>query len=244
MARLVLIHGAAHGGWCWSRVAPLLRSAGHEVLAPDLPGMGADKTPLAEITLAGWGDFVAELLRASPEPSILVGHSRGGIVIGEAAEREPERVLGLVYLTAILLPPGSILLEARGHMGSEADRTAKFDGTSIAIDTATAREAFYGACDPADADWALSKLCPEPLKPNMTPLGTTEARWGTLPRAYIECLDDKALSIDSQRKMQAAYPCDPVVTLTGDHSPFLSKPREVARHLDAIAQVFAARHSA
>ncbi len=241
MARFVLIHGASHGGWCWDKVVPQLQRAGHEVLAPDLPGMGSDKTPLAEITLAGWGEFVAKLVRASPQPSILVGHSRGGTVIGEAAERVPERVIGLIYLTAVLLPPGSILFETRDVMDSDAAKKATFDEIAITMDPAAARETFYGTCDPEDADWALSKLSPEPVKPNRTPLGTTDARWGKLPRAYIECLDDKTLTIDFQRKMQIAYPCDPVVSLTGDHSPFLSKPHEVTQHLDAIATVFASR---
>jgi pimeloyl-ACP methyl ester carboxylesterase len=43
MATFVLIHGAWHGAWCWERVAPLLVAEGHRVLAPDLPGMGADR---------------------------------------------------------------------------------------------------------------------------------------------------------------------------------------------------------
>ena len=40
MASFVLVHGGGHGGWCWSRVAPLLRAAGHEVYTPTLTGLG------------------------------------------------------------------------------------------------------------------------------------------------------------------------------------------------------------
>ena len=36
----VLVHGAWHGGWCWKKVAPALRAAGHEVYAPTLTGLG------------------------------------------------------------------------------------------------------------------------------------------------------------------------------------------------------------
>lgn len=32
----VLVHGAWHGGWCWARVAPLLRAKGHQVFCPTL----------------------------------------------------------------------------------------------------------------------------------------------------------------------------------------------------------------
>ena len=45
MATFLLIHGAWHGAWCWDRVVPLLRAAGHDVVAPDLPAHGADATP-------------------------------------------------------------------------------------------------------------------------------------------------------------------------------------------------------
>ena len=40
MATFVLVHPAWFGGWCWTRVAPLLRAAGHAVLTPTLTGLG------------------------------------------------------------------------------------------------------------------------------------------------------------------------------------------------------------
>src|SRR5262245_53196093 len=40
MTTFVLVHGAWHGGWCYKRVAQLLRQAGHEVYAPTLTGLG------------------------------------------------------------------------------------------------------------------------------------------------------------------------------------------------------------
>jgi pimeloyl-ACP methyl ester carboxylesterase len=69
----------------------------------------------------------------------------------------------------------------------------------------------------------------------------TEARWGSLPRAFIECSDDQIMPLALQRRLHAALPCDPVVTIDSDHSPFLWKPAEVADHLDQIAANFAAR---
>ena len=40
MATYVLVHGGGHGGWCYQRVARLLRSPGHEVYTPTLTGLG------------------------------------------------------------------------------------------------------------------------------------------------------------------------------------------------------------
>ena len=40
MATYVLVHGAWHGGWCWKKMMPLLRAAGHEVVVPTLTELG------------------------------------------------------------------------------------------------------------------------------------------------------------------------------------------------------------
>jgi pimeloyl-ACP methyl ester carboxylesterase len=109
MATFVLVHGAFHGGWCWYKIVPLLEAKGHRVLAPDLPGLGDDHTPLADLSLAAWTDSVAAKLHVLGTPVILVGHSRGGIVISEVAERVPEHVSALVYLTAFLVSDGESL---------------------------------------------------------------------------------------------------------------------------------------
>ena len=45
MAHFILVHGAWHGAWCWYKVVPLLRAAGHRVDAINLPGHGIDRTP-------------------------------------------------------------------------------------------------------------------------------------------------------------------------------------------------------
>jgi len=70
MTTFILIHGAWHGGWCWERIVPLLEQQGHRVLAPDLPGMGNDSTPLATITLDYWAQFVADLVRQTPRVAV------------------------------------------------------------------------------------------------------------------------------------------------------------------------------
>src|SRR5690348_12061426 len=114
MTSFVLIHGAWHGGWCWQRVTPLLEAAGHRVWAPDLPGLGSDRTPLEQVTLDTWRDFVCKHLERAGEPAILVGHSRGGVVISAVAEAMPEKIARLAYLAAFLVPDGKTLGEMYG----------------------------------------------------------------------------------------------------------------------------------
>ena len=241
MTTFILVHGGAHGGWCWDKLVPELRKRGHRVVAPDLPGMGADRTPLEQVSLGGWGEFIASLVRQSEEPAVLVGHSRGGPVIGEAAERAPEAVLGLIYISAVMIPAGMTTMAAFAEVPTELMDSAKMtpDGLGFILDREAARRHFYHRASKADAEAALDRLCPEPIAPNQAPMTVTAERWGKVPRAFIECADDRALPLALQRNLQKALPCDPVVTLDSDHSPFLCMPAELAAHLDSIAARFA-----
>ncbi|MBW8753336.1 MAG: alpha/beta hydrolase [Sphingomonadales bacterium] len=234
MASFVLIPGAMHGRWTWDRIVPLLESAGHEVIAPDLPGMGTNMTiPVEEVTLADWGEFVADQVRGAKAPVVLAGHSRGGLVIGEAAERVPELLAGLIYVTALLVPPGQSLADVTGHRPDpDAPPLAAADLAAMA------RTLFYSGCTPEDADWAIANLHREPMQVMTTPATVTWQRWGRVPRAFIECSEDRVLSLDKQREMQAAAPCDPVLTLKADHSPFLCAPEALARAMLAIGERF------
>jgi pimeloyl-ACP methyl ester carboxylesterase len=243
MAVFILIHGGAHGGWCWENLVPELEARGHRVLAPDLPGMAGDPSPISAATMPNWARFVADLARAQGEKVVLVGHSRGGPVIGETAELAPELFLGLVYLTAILLPAGKTTMDAFDALdpGLMDGATQTADGAAVVFQGAAARAAFYHRAPAELAARAIARLCPDPIAPNITPMTVSAERWSSLPRAFIECSDDQIMPLAMQRRMQAELPCDPVITLDSDHSPFLWMPDELATHLDSIAANFAKR---
>ena len=77
-------------------------------------------------------------------------------------------------------------------------------------------------------------LVPQATAPLGTPIQTTAGRWGRVPRVYIECTGDQAISIAAQRAMHSQLPCARVVTLDTSHSPFLSAPDAVAAHLLSV----------
>jgi pimeloyl-ACP methyl ester carboxylesterase len=226
MATYILVHGAWHGGWCWHRIVANLRRASHRVLAPDLKSLGVDRTPPGDVTLGTWTDQISALVRAQPDPVVLVGHSRGGIILSEVAERVPEHVRTLAYVTAFLLDNGRSLQDAAdtdpeslvGRSIVVAD-----DHKSASIREDAARESFYGLCSDADVALAAALLVPEPLAPLVTPIRITEARFGRVPRIYVECSNDRAITLAAQRRMQQALPCRERVTLDADHSPFFSR---------------------
>lgn len=238
MSTYVLVHGSWHGGWCWFKVVARLESAGHRVLAPDLPSLGIDKTPIADVSLRTWAESIGRLVAAQTEPVVLVGHSRGGIVISEVAEAMPEKIARLVYVCAFLLRDGESLVEA-----AQEDRTSVLLGNLIPSEdqrAATLRaeviaDAFYGECSDQDVALARALLAPEAMAPLATPLHLTAERFGRVPRVYIECLRDRAVPPALQKRMYAAQPCERVITLDTDHSPFFSRPDELVRHLLALA---------
>jgi pimeloyl-ACP methyl ester carboxylesterase len=237
LTTIVLIHGAWHGAWCWHKVTPLLEAAGARVVAPDLPSMGADITPPDVITLNYWARFVADVIGREAQPVVLVGHSRGGIVISQAAELVPERIRSLVYLAGFLLPSGETLAASANGIEDSLvppNMIPAASGLTCTVRASVLREAFYGGCSDADFEYARKRLSPEPLKPLVTPLQLTQERFGRVPRTYIETSLDRAVTPAAQRRMQAALPCERVATLPTDHSPFLCQPESLARILISI----------
>ena len=103
MSNYVLIHGAWHGAWCWYKMLPLLKRVGHDVIAPDLPGLGKDMTPIDQISLESWTKGICEIVVAQPNPVVLVGHSRGGglSLITSSKRREIGAVVPLASLHSI-----------------------------------------------------------------------------------------------------------------------------------------------
>src|ERR1700742_2743315 len=111
MATFLLIHGAMGGAWCWDRVIGGLEAAGHRASAIDLPGQGADTTPLPEITLYRYAEKVCDALDGMDGPVLLTGHSMGGMVITQAASQRPDKLAGLVSGPASLPEPGESLIK-------------------------------------------------------------------------------------------------------------------------------------
>ena len=237
MASFVLVHGAWHGAWCWYRIVPRLERLGHRVLAIDLPGHGRRQLGRSP-TLAEYFDATVAALESLPEPAVLVGHSMGGVVIAGTCERAPQRVREAVYLTAYLVPAGAAMSAESGEdpdslLGPQVRASA--DGAHLEIAPEALRPGLYGDC--SDEDVALARACltPQPIAVLGTPVPLTAERFGRVPRSYIECTRDRAIGLAQQRRYQSYHPPRRVLSLACDHSPFFSRPDELAALLDRIA---------
>jgi len=243
MARFVLVHGAFGGTWAWGRVAPLLIDAGHTAEVVELPGAGSDPTPIADVSLAAYAERICSIL-ADGEPALLVGQSMGGMAITQAAARCPQCVAALAYVAAFLPEDGESLLDLVGLPEGAGDQVqanvvVEGDPPVARLPPEVAPEVLYHCAAPEDATWAARQLGPQAVAPFAQPLevgGSVEREaFAALPRAYVTCLQDRAIRPPLQRLMYTRARCDPVIELDTDHSPWLSATDEVANALVRIA---------
>jgi len=262
----VFVHGAWHSKATWDHVTKELVSRGYATSKLDLPGAGADaKRPASfakrPLDAAAFGsemspnadvtqeDRTQSVINAIDEVKgygngkvVLVGHSLGGLTISPVAERRPNDIHSVVYLTAFLLPPGMNGGELIGHdtmangmvpglfMADPAEVGAmRWDSKSPdAAYMKKAREAFYGDLTDAQFDAALKGLHPdEPAAVAGEPSGVTKGAFGKVNRHYIRCTEDRAIPIEGQDWMIAEM--DKVMgnkttthTMQASHSPFYS----------------------
>lgn len=238
MATFVLVHGAFHGAWCWAKLAPELAARGHRAVTFDLPGGGDDHTPIELITLDSYAARVTEEISRQSESVLLVGHSLGGISISAAAERVPDRVRLLVYLCAFILRNGEslyTLLDPTAPADSVPPKGSSWDIASSPVPGDAALNYFYNGCPAESIAFARARLRPQAIAPRITPLSLSDDRYGRVPRAYIECTDDQAVSLDMQRRMVANSPCEKVLSLPTGHSPFFAAPGKLADALASLA---------
>jgi pimeloyl-ACP methyl ester carboxylesterase len=252
MANFLLIHGAMGGAWCWERVIPGLEAAGHTAVAIDLPGQGADPTPLEQITLYRYADAVCDALDRLDGPVLLTGHSMGGMAITQAASQRPERLAGLVYVAAFLPQPGESLIEIT-HLPEaagdsvQANLVVEGDPPVSTMPPEAAPEALYHCCTQEQIDWALARRAPQPVIPFTQPFTPAEdgrAAFDALPRAYVTCLQDRAIRPAAQKLMYTRAGCDPVVEIDTDHSPWLSRTEELVGALDRVADALTGARAA
>ena len=211
LSPFVLVHGGRHGGWCWARVAALLREAGHDVYTPTLTGLGERAHLLRrEIGLATHiQDLVSVFEFEDITGAVLAGHSYGGFPIAGAMEQIADRVRSLVFIDALVPQSGESMFDIvdpkiERQLRQLAER--KGEGWSLPPSDAS----FYGVSDAAEAAWLNGKLSAQPLKTYTDPIETAERVW-THPGAFIECAPSQ-LTADMLQRMRARSEAEPRFT--------------------------------
>jgi pimeloyl-ACP methyl ester carboxylesterase len=238
MKTFILIHGSWHSAWNWHKVVPILEKQGHKVFAIDLLGMGRDKTPIKQVTLESTVEDICKLIDSIEDQVILVGHSKNGIMISQAAEYRPEKIEKLIYLAAYLIPNGKTQADysSQDIYGVLKPFVTRFPDTfSHTLQPEIYKEGLYHDCNDDIYQMARMILSHESALTASTPLQLTDENFGSVRRFYIECTEDKAVTPFIQQKMYNETVCEKVYKMQTSHSPFFSKPQELCNVFLEIA---------
>jgi pimeloyl-ACP methyl ester carboxylesterase len=240
MARMVLVHGAYGGAWCWEPVTGPLEAAGHTVETLDLPGAGDDETPVEGVTLEACAERVREVLESRPEPAVLVAHSMGGVIATQAASGSPDRVAALVFVCAFMPSNGQSLIDLTRLPEGAADQiqanlVIEGDPPVAHLSPEATAAAIYNDCTSEQTQWAVARRRPQAVAPFATPVEIDEEALAAIPRFYVLTTRDRSIPPELQRRMIAEHPCVKVVELDADHAPYLSATDDlVAALLDMV----------
>lgn len=234
MSVLALVHGAYHGAACWDRLVPEIEERGHRAVAMDLPSDDpeagcAEYAMVVEAALAeaGAGDDV-----------VLVGHALGGLTIPLVAEFRPVR--RLVFLCAVLPRPGMSLDQQSTEepdmlctYEAATATTAQPDG-SATVPEERALELYYPDAAPSVARQAAAELRRQFWKPaqEITPMRA----WPPVPASYVLTTADRIVSPRWSRRAAVERLGVEPIEMSGDHSPFLARPDELADLLADLAR--------
>jgi pimeloyl-ACP methyl ester carboxylesterase len=237
MAIYVLVHGGGHGGWCYDKVARLLRGAGHDVYTPTLTGLGERKHLLSADTDLSTHitDVVNTLVYEDLHDVILVGHSYGGMVITGVADRQAERIRELVYLDAAHPDDGQSLVDtAPVSMAFARSSSQIIDGVELVMWPNDEMVAAMGATDPEDVALLRSKMLPHPWKAFAEPLRFLNGDAALkIPRTNINCTASLRGSSEADRSRQLVGHRN--FEIDTGHDLMITEPQKVTEMLLEVA---------
>ena len=250
----VLVHGGFHGGWCWSRVSPLLRAHGHNVFTPTQTGCGERAHLMSKtITLDTFiNDIMAVLHSEDLHNVVLVGHSFGGIAITGVADRmslnrpqgqlqkqlqkqlqnRPQRIQQLIYLDSLILQNGQCAFDLLEPAVVQSRLQAAQDNGGMWIEPPP--PAFFGVSEPDDVAFLQGRLTPHPLATYTSPLTLQHPVGNGLPAVYVHCTQPLYGGLALTRQWVKASGMQEVQLATG-HDAMVSAPQALADLLEALS---------
>jgi pimeloyl-ACP methyl ester carboxylesterase len=221
---IVLVHGAFADGSGWQSVADILSKDGYTVSVVQEP-----LTSLADDVAA-----TKRVLELQTGPTLLVGHSYGGVVITEAGNAP--NVVGLVYIAAFIPDQG----ESAGSLLSTAPaanndtRATKDD--FLYIDPANFVADFAADVPAAQANFMAHSQ--QMLAKAGAGAPVTTAAWHQKKSWALIATSDHNLNPDLQRKM-AKRAGSETTEIPASHAVYVSKPKDVAHLIEQAAKASA-----
>ena len=235
----VLVHGAWQAPYVWDSVQADLSKSGNKVIVVELPGHGSDTTPPHQLSLDVYRDKVIDAISKADSNVILVGHSMGGMVITQVAEKIPSKIRKLVYIGAFLPSSGQALTDLSfSDPGSKLGPLLIPSADQLTLDVKRDSLTYLFIDDGSEAakQQVLNNYRAEPAIPFTGKVTLTRENFGAVEKVYIKTLRDKVISPGLQDRMIAGAGIKTVYSLNTSHSPFLSQPHELSDLLLKIGE--------
>jgi pimeloyl-ACP methyl ester carboxylesterase len=233
-ATFVLVHGAWHGGWCYARVAALLRARGHTVFAPTLTGQGERAHLLnGSINLSTHIEDVLGVFRCERLSNVvLAGHSYGGMVITGVADRIAERIHALAYLDAFVPDDGQSLFDI--NIPANTQRFLDSAGASGGLSVPAPSAAYFGV-NAADSATVDALATPHPIGCFTEKLKLSGAHRSVKKRLYVHATvlpRESPFRVFYERANANGWS---VHALACGHDVMLDMPEETAQLLESVS---------
>lgn len=230
----VLVHGAWHGGWCYSRVRDILTAKGHRVFTPTLTGLGERSHLMsANINLDTHITDVVNVLKwENLDNVVLCGHSYGGWVVSGVAEQMLDRLASIIFLDAYMPEDG----DSGQSIGSAftRDGIAKAKAAGAISRPGPTAASFMIASD-EDRAWVDSKTTEQPLGVSLQPIKLTGARDRVPKKCYIRAAPYDNPAFDTYLETCAADPGWTTYSLPCGHDIMVDMPERLAEILIEVA---------
>jgi pimeloyl-ACP methyl ester carboxylesterase len=227
---IVLVHGAWADGSSWSGVISLLEAEGYHVVAAQLP-----LTSLQDDD-AATERAIASITKLYPGPVLLVGHSYGGVVIGDTPGNDPN-VAGLVYVAAFAPDSGESAFSLLGTIknGSPLTPFLLEDNASqfLTISAQGVAAAFAQELSKPEQAQLTATQGPTAVADLMATPSVTPA-WRTKPTWFIVAAHDKAITAGLEEQMAEKIGAT-TITLPTCHLAMIQEPQRVAEFIEQAA---------
>lgn len=243
---VILIHGAWQGSWVWRDFAPLLEKAGFTPHAIDLPGNGADDTPLADVSLDLYLAHIGALIERLEGDILIIAHSGGGVVGTALGECYHERIKAIAYIAGMMMPSGwhfgDVLreekAEERGLLGIGPYLKWNEERTVSSVPPEAGAKIFLNDLPFDVALKGAKNLTPQAEPGRALKTDWKEESFGTIPRIYVECAQDLSVLLPIQQAMQKLVPGARRIALDAGHAPHVSQPTVLAEALIPVLETY------
>jgi pimeloyl-ACP methyl ester carboxylesterase len=225
-----LVHGAGTGANCWDRLLPHLD---RPAIAVDLPGRGSRAAvDLSRVNLDDCARAILEdVAAADTDDLVLVGHSFAGVSLPRVMAELAPRLRHVVFLSAVVPPDGTAVLDQIDPAVRELVRAAIVGGI-YSQDRESARAMLCNDMDAEQADWTLDRVIDDSAA-LLTEIVDLSGLSAEVPRTYVRMTQDHCYPPDLQERSAARVGGDVQYLETG-HMAMVSAPERVAKLLNDL----------